>query len=364
MKILIYLHHPAHFHLFKNIIKELHLRNELIILATKKDILENLLINEGYDYINVLPKGRKDNKLSIAFGLLKQDIRLFNICIRNRPDILVGTSTEITHIGKLLKIPSLFINEDDIEAIPLVGKLAYPFAKHLLVPEVCSTGKWHSKTIKYQGYHELAYLHPNNFSPQKSVVSKHVDLSKPYFILRFAKLGAHHDNGISGIDDELALKMIKILEPYGNILITSERKLNAEFEKYRMNIDPLNIHHFLYFSTLFIGDSQTMSAEAGVLGVPFIRFNDFVGKISYLEELENKYLLGVGIKSNEKDKLLNVIKELVEQKNLKDIYQVRRQRMLSEKIDYAAFLSWFIENYPESAQKMREKPDEAQADFR
>ena len=40
------------------------------------------------------------------------------------------------------------------------------------------------------------------------------------------------------------------------------------------------------FASLYIGDSQTMAAEAGVLGVPFVRFNDFVGRIGYLRELE------------------------------------------------------------------------------
>lgn len=49
------------------------------------------------------------------------------------------------------------------------------------------------------------------------------------------------------------------------------------------------------FASLYIGDSQTMAAEAGVLGVPFVRFNDFVGRIRYLRELEDKYRLGFGV---------------------------------------------------------------------
>ena len=49
------------------------------------------------------------------------------------------------------------------------------------------------------------------------------------------------------------------------------------------------------FASLYIGDSQTMAAEAGVLGVPFVRFNDFVGRIGYLRELEDVYRLGFGV---------------------------------------------------------------------
>ena len=52
-------------------------------------------------------------------------------------------------------------------------------------------------------------------------------------------------------------------------ILTSERKLNCEFEKYRVKINPTDMHHFMAFSSIVIGDSQTMSAEAAVLGVPF-----------------------------------------------------------------------------------------------
>lgn len=51
----------------------------------------------------------------------------------------------------------------------------------------------------------------------------------------------------------------------------------------------------MVFASLYIGDSQTMSAEAGILGTPFVRFNDFVGRINYMAEMEDVYELGYGI---------------------------------------------------------------------
>ena len=48
----------------------------------------------------------------------------------------------------------------------------------------------------------------------------------------------------------------------------------------------------MVFASLYIGDSQTMSAEAGILGTPFVRFNDFVGRINYMTEMEDVYELG------------------------------------------------------------------------
>jgi uncharacterized protein len=350
--------HPAHFHLFKNVIKNLLAKgNDVIILIKKKDILEELLIRSKLQYQNILPEGRKDSKAGLAFGVVKRDIRLLQQCLKSRPDLMIGTSTEIGHIGTLLKIPSINVNEDDANVVPLFSKLSYPWSTHILSPSVCDNGRWESKSIKYEGYHELAYLHPNHFNPDKEIVRSYFQVDKPYFLIRFAKLTAHHDKGIKGINDGLASQIIKILEPAGTVCITSERALDQEFERYRIAINPLDIHHVMAFATLYIGDSQTMAAEAGVLGVPFIRFNDFVGRIGYLNELEQKYKLGFGIKPENPDKLIEVLHELLSMKDLKAIFQSRRNQMLSEKIDLSGFMTWLIEDYPDSVRIIKEDPD-------
>ena len=98
-------------------------------------------------------------------------------------------------------------------------------------------------------------------------------------------------------------------------------------------------------------------AEAGVLGVPFVRFNDFVGKIGYLRELEDVYHLGYGVKTDEVERLYKTVDDLLSMPNRVVVFQERRQKMLSEKIDYAQFLTWFIENYPESKRIMKGNPD-------
>jgi len=166
---------------------------------------------------------------------------------------------------------------------------------------------------------------------------------------------------------------VKILEPHGTIYITSERPLEPQFEKYRIKINPLDMHHVMAFASLYIGDSQTMAAEAGVLGVPFVRFNDFVGRIGYLRELEDKYELGYGIKASVLpadspirrndgslqpsgiEELYKRVEDLVAMpsEQRRNVWAERRQTMLSDKIDCAKFLTWFIENYPQSAEQTR-----------
>jgi len=358
MKILVYLGHPAHFHLYKNAIENWKkLGHDVEILITKKDILEDLLRDARYSYHNILEEGRKDSKVGMLYGMLKRAIRLYKFCVKNKPDILTGTSVENSFVGKILNIPVVNVNEDDAAVVPLYAKLSYPFANAILNPRVCNSGKWDKKAIKYESYQELAYLHPNHFTPDKKIVEKYFYPKEPYCIMRFAKLNAHHDFGIQGINNEIAKNLIKILQSYGKVYITSERCLEKELEAYRIQINPLDMHHVMAFAQLYVGDSQTMAAEAGVLGVPFVRFNDFVGRIGYLAELEDVYNLGYGIRPADVGKLYSVVTNLIKISSWKNVLEERRQKMLSDKIDYAKFLTWFVEQYPQSAKTMKENPN-------
>ncbi|MBR3408714.1 MAG: hypothetical protein IKG86_07725 [Paludibacteraceae bacterium] len=236
-------------------------------------------------------------------------------------------------------------------------------------------------------YHELAYLHPNHFTPDPKIVEAYgIDTSKPYFVMRFASLNAHHDSGIKGINTEIAQRLIDILENSGSacslstssgnkprIYITSERPLEPQFEQYRIKINPLDMHHVMAFASLYIGDSQTMAAEAGVLGVPFVRFNDFVGRIGYLRELEDVYELGYGIHATPLasdspirrndgslqpsgvEELYKRVEQLVAMPSdeRRASFQSRREKMLSDIIDCAKFLTYFIEQYPSSASEVK-----------
>ena len=134
----------------------------------------------------------------------------------------------------------------------------------------------------------------------------------------------------------------------------------------------------MVFASLYIGDSQTMSAEAGILGTPFVRFNDFVGRINYMAEMEDVYELGYGIHASALpadspirrndgspqpsgvEELYKRVETLVSMPSAerKATFAACREKMLSDKIDCAKFLTWFIENYPASAEETK-KADEA-----
>lgn len=361
MNVLIQLSHPAHFHLYKNVARNLmDDGHEVYILIKTKDILEELLKQSGLPYYNILKEAHRKSKFGVFWDMLVRDWRMFYFVKRHKINLLTGSTVEVAQVGWLTRKYRVNAGEDDMRVVPLVQKLGGPFMQTLLSPIVCDNWKLEAKSVKYASYHELAYLHPNHFQADRTVVERYFPTDTPYYILRFASLSAHHDAGIRGINTEIAQHLIDILKPHGRIYITSERELEPQFEPYRIPIKTLDMHHVMAFATLYIGDSQTMAAEAGVLGVPFVRYNDFVGRIGYLNELENVYQLGYGIKASEEgsaEKMYQTVQEILCMPNRKEIWQTRRQKMLSEKIDYAQFLTWFIENYPESQKIMRENPD-------
>jgi predicted glycosyltransferase len=111
------------------------------------------------------------------------------------------------------------------------------------------------------------------------------------------------------------------------------------------------------FASMLISDSQSMSVESSMLGVPSLRFSDFAGRISVLEELEDKYGLTFGIETSEPDKLLDRISSLLSLPNIRSEFQKRREIMLSDKINVTKFMTWFIEMYPDSHKCIKENPD-------
>ncbi len=347
MHYLIFLGHPAHFHLFKYIIPALKANGHKVkVLIRNKDILQQLCDESGIEYTNVLPEQRGSSIFSLALSYLRKYIRISKIIRKFKPTLLLGSEPSLVHLGKLFGIPSIIFSEDDAAIIPQFAKITYPFVDVILSPLSCDAGKWEYKKRGYNGFHKLAYLHPSVFTPNRDLIT---ELGEgDFFILRFAQLSAYHDTNKTGITKEIAAKLISILEPHGKIFITSERELEPEFEKYRLSINPLKIHHALSFAKLYIGDSQSMAVEAALLGTPGIRFNDFAGEIGVLNELENKYNLTVGIKTDQPQKLYDTAEKLLTDKNLKSDFCQRRERLLNEKINVFEFFMWFIQNFPES----------------
>lgn len=355
MKILIDIGHPAHVHLFRNLYHRLKEQgNEVFVTTQEIQIVKELLNFYLIDYIVVGQK--KKGLFGKGLSVIYRTLLLSSFILRKKIDICIGSTASIVQAAFISFKPSIFMDDDDDPIELFVVKTAHPFASVILSPK--GTIRKSKKTIYYNGYHELAYLHPFRFIPNESIIQKYSLTAKDkYFVLRFVALTGHHDKGQEGINMVKKRELINLLTKKGRVFITSEKPIEPEFEQYRIPVSPEEIHHFLYYATMFIGDSQTMSSESAVLGTPSIRSNSFVGKISYLEDEEHNYGLTYGFKPENFNNLLLKVEELLANPNLKELWQEKRLKMLKDKIDVTALMVWFIENYPESANIMKENPD-------
>ena len=344
MKILIDIGHPGHVHLFKNFAWEMQNKGHEILFTTREKEFEIDLLNH-YKF-NFISFGKKYNTIvSKIFGLFKFNVSMLKAAIKFKPDVFMSHgSIYAAQTSWLINKPHIsFEDTFNFEQINLYK----PFTDVILTSSYDhpNLGK---KNVKYRGYHELAYLHPNNFQPNNSNLSElRISENTKYVLLRFVSWEASHDKGHKGISFQNKLKAVKEFKKYAKVYISSEKKLPEELLEYQIRVSPEKIHDILAFASLVFGESATMISEAAVLGTPGI-FLDDTGRL-YTEEEEKKYGLVYNYTESEIDQD-NAIKKGVEilKKNDNSAYQRNRGKLLSDKIDVTAFTVWFVENYPDS----------------
>lgn len=342
MKILFDINHPHQVHFFKNAILSLQIKgHEVLISSSEKDISLYLLDYYKLEYIKA---GKSVGGLtSKAYELLKKEWKLLKIVKDFNPDLLVSlTSPALSHISKLIGKKHLAFA--DTEHANIVFKLTIPFTDVIYTP-TCFQKNLGKKHFRYNGYQELAYLHPKYFQPNPSALDKlNLTPDDKFIVLRFVAWTAHHDVGHTGIDIQMKWQLIKELENFGRVLITSEVPLPSEFEPYRITVAPEMMHDILYYATILIGESATMASECAVLGTPAI-FIDYAGR-GYTDEEEKKYGLVFNFKDDRKSQEKALIKaiELLKNENLKDECRLKRKKLLEEKIDVTKFIVDSIEN--------------------
>ncbi|CAN5397885.1 DUF354 domain-containing protein [soil metagenome] len=359
-KVLIDIGHPAHVHLFRNFIKEY--KDGCIV--TVKDIpsAKDLLKLYGIEYFEL--GNKKDSLLGKLQKQFSYNYEVLKIVKKEKIRFGMGTSITIPHVSKFSSMSSIVFDDDDDKVQPFFTYFAHPFTDTLLSPEALKGTRRKKDTIFYAGYHELAYLHPNRFTPDPKVLMESgIQENEKFYILRFNSFKAHHDIGVKGLSIENKRKLISELKKHGKILITTEREMDDEFKQYQIKVPQDRIHSLIYYSSMLIGDSQTMTSEAAVLGTPALRCNTFAGRISYLQEEEDKYKLTFGFLPENFEKMFVLMKELLNRSDLKEEWNKRRMKLLSEKIDVTSFMLWFINNYPDSKKIMKREP-EYQYNFR
>lgn len=346
MNILADIGHPGHVHLLRHLTEELRQRGHTLFFSVR-DIPVAKRLMQQYGMTPWLDLGTKSDTLAgKALTVLRQDKELLRFVMKNRIDLGISSGISLGHVSKLTKMKAMMFDDDDDAVEPLVSRFGHPFTATIFTPECIKRNS--PNAVYYPGTHELAYLHPNHFKPDPKVL-KHANMheGERYFIMRFVALNGHHDVGERGLTSEQKLALVRLLERCGRVIISSERTIEPEFDPYRIPVPPEEIHSLMAYSSMFVGDSQTMTSEAAVLGIPALKCNTFAGRLSVPNMLEKKYGLCYAYTPAQFDKMYNQIKQLLARKpeNLKNEWQEKRHKLLDESIDPTVFFANYIEKH-------------------
>lgn len=341
--ILIDISHPAHVHFFLNPIKIWKGTGcNIFITSRKKEIATDLLdaLNIPHQVISSLSKG---GVVNMGKELISRNFSLLKVISQVKPDIMVAIGgVSIAHTGFLRRIPSLVFY--DTENAHLQNLITYPFCSLVAVPECYNAWlpPWH---LRYPGYHELSYLHPEIFTPDlKTAIDCGLDPNRRNFLIRTVSWQASHDITEHGWTPNLLAKTVHFLAEQGNVMISAEGALPEELQPYAYKGAPEKIHHLMAHLTMFVGESATMASECAVLGIPSI-YAANTGR-GYTDEQEKKYGLVVNVKELSWKQLEEAMTSLIALPA--NIKQTMHTKLLSDKINVANFVADLVLQYPQS----------------
>lgn len=345
MRLLFDINHPVQVHLLRHPIVELARRgHECHVVARDKDVTLPLLDRFGIATRVLAPVGT--GTWGRVRELAERELRLLGVARELRPHLIVGTSAHAARIGRLVGARSVVVNDDDASAVPLFRWLAYPLASAIVTPDCLRHEDYGKRHLTYASYQQLFYLHPNRFQPDPRVRDElPVAPGERYAVVRLSALRAHHDTGVRGIGDELILRLRDRLASRLRLFVSSEGPLSPRLEPLRLPTASDRLHDVLAYADFYLGDSQSVTAEAAVLGTPAFRMNDFVDRISYLRELED-YGLAFGFKPGQEERLLQALEAVIGGPDHRAVFQRRRGKMLSDKIDPVPWFVSTLENLP------------------
>ena len=364
MNILFVSGHPAQVHNFRNVRAELlKAGHKVFWLTTPKDIATNLL-DVYYIPYEILHKPNK-GVLSKAWTLIRNVLWEMRFLRRNKIDVAITRTCPYTTIAaKLCGVKHIIL--DDTEH---AGRKLKSFSKRvdsIVVPQ-CYGFQLRHDEFRYPGNTELFYLHPKRFMPKPVWDLLGIEKGTRYAIVRFVKWDAWHDTQlIGGFTLEQKRELITRLQQHMRVFISSESELPSDLEPYRIQIPIERMHDVQTAAALFVGESATMASDSVCLGTPAI-YIDPVGR-GYTDEEAREGLLWMfrpvpnraALKDGEPSWISGGVEECIDKaEEIASLsfdraeYAKRYKAWLATKIDCTTFLTWFIEDYPNSTTEVK-----------
>ncbi len=302
MNILFDINHPVDINFFKNTISNLKEKGcDIIVLFRSRGKLEDILRFELKDVTIKRFGNHKKNLISKILYQLIRDFQVYFFLKKNKIDLIVSFGATSAIAARLAQIPYLAFDDDYEYKIPFYH--ANWFATKHIYPDFIPFSS--SKSIKFHGFKELAYLHPDYLKISPEALSEYgLEPEKYVFIREIANVSLNYKEKSSMLSS-----IIKLIKEKGYKIVLSLEDKNNE-KLYNSNCiilkEPIkDIYSLIFHAKYCISSGDTVARESALLGVPTI----YTGG---REMLVNNSLISLGLinKADDLNSVLNLLNDI------------------------------------------------------
>jgi predicted glycosyltransferase len=342
MRILVDITHPMHVHFFRHAIDRWRAADhEVRITSRDKDVTLTLLDEFSLAHTQIGKHARR-GIAGLGIELIERAWGLGRVVRNFRPHVAVAEAGTFVVYGCLpYRVPVVVFS--DTEHADVSNTITYPLAKAVITPRAYQKSVG-AKHIRYNGYQQLAYTHPNVFTPDPAALAAEgLAPDEPFSIVRLVSWQASHDVGDYGVKN--LREVIATLADYGRVILSSESTLPPDLRQYALRSPLKNMLHLQAFARLFLGESATMASECAMLGTPAIFLS--TSRRGYIDELQDRYGMVYSFndpKTGQQNALAKA-RELLDDPATPARWRAKRDHMLADLIDVTDYITRIVIEY-------------------
>lgn len=348
---------PAQAHFYKNIIGGL-IRDGHSVSVLARDYGETASLLREYGIDHTIYSRHLESKRDKLISYPRDMLKAYRCLRKEKVDIIVGGGI-YNLLTCLLDKPHIDFCDGEpgmqgtLQSIQVKAMLLY---EDVMLTPAALREDMGRKQVRIDSFKEMSYLSPAYYRPNGDIYDYlGIPASRDYVLLRFCAFDSLHDVGVRGFSAEDRITLVRELEKHASVFISAENGVPAEIRDRVLKAPKSRIHDVIAHARLVVNDTGTINTEAAVLGIPSIRFSSIGGEkdLGVFRELEREY--GLISTFDDPKKAISKALELVQRPGLREEWKGKQTKLLANNIDIARFFVWFIENYPESLARARNR---------
>lgn len=263
--------HLPQANLFKNVVHLLYEKVNIQLLVRPRGKLKEIIEME-YPSLPIVCFGSyNDSLVKKIISNIQRELLLLKFFKKNKFDILMGVGSYfLSPISHLHNKPSIMFT-DDFEHLWHFNLNKFLSTYFIFPKSIPINGR---NIIKYNGYKELAYLHPNYFKSNRGILNEYdLEEERYVFIRMTTNTSINYRRQTQFIPINKWQEIIKYFKRRDiDVVLSLENKENSKFFKNSIIlIEPINeFYSLIKYSLMLISSGDTMAREACILGVPSI----------------------------------------------------------------------------------------------